>query len=81
MRVLVVPVRQGQRTDRRGPEKHPPQLMQAVEIVKIAVVEIAVVVAVVVQKGQARQASRTIGLQELYDGMVVWFWNDSLVWE
>ena len=77
MRVLVVPVLQGQRTDRRGPERDPPRPMQAVEIVKIAVVEIAVVG----EKGQAGQGSRTIGLQWLYDGMVVWFWNDSLVWE
>ena len=67
MRVLVVPVLQGQRTDQRGPERDPPRPMQAVEIGKIAVVEIAVVG----ETGQAGQGSRTIALQWLYDGMVV----------
>ena len=77
----VVPVLQGQRTGRRGPERDPPCPIQVVEIVKIAVVEIAVVWAVVGEKGQAGQGSRTIGLQWIYDGIVVWFWNDSLVLE
>ena len=63
MRVLVVPVLQGQRTDRRGPERDPPYPMQAVEIVKIAVVEIAAVGVVVGDKAQAGQGSRTMGLQ------------------
>ena len=69
----MVPVLQGQRTGRRGPERDPPRPMQVVEIGQIAVVEIAVVGAVVVEKGQAGQGSGTIGLQWLYDGMVVWF--------
>ena len=77
----MVSVLQGQRTGQRGPERDPPRPMQVVEIVKIAVVEIAVVGAVVAEKGQAGQRSRTIGLQWLYDGMVVWFWNDTLVLE
>ena len=63
----VVPVLQGQKTGRRGPEQDPHRPMQVVDIVKIAVVEIAVVWAVVVEKGQAGQGSRTIGLQGLHD--------------
>ena len=74
MRVLVVLVLQGQRTDRRGPERDPPRPMQTVEIVNIVVVEIAVVG----DKGQAGQGSLTIGLQWLYDRMVVWF--GMIVW-
>ena len=77
----VVTVLQGQRTGRRGPERDPARPMLVVEIVKIAVVEIAVVWAVVGEKGQGGQGRRTIGWQSLYDGMVVWFWNDSLVLE
>ena len=75
MRVLLVPVLHGQRTDGRGPERDPSPPMQAVGIVKIVVMEIAVVG----EKGQAGQGSRTIGLQCLHDAMVVWFWNDSIV--
>ena len=51
----MVPVLQGQRTGQRGPEWDPPRPMQVVEIVKIAVVEIAVVWAVVGEQGQAGQ--------------------------
>ena len=47
----LVPVLQGQRMGRWGSERDPPYLMQLVEIVKIAVVEIAVVRAVVGGKG------------------------------
>ena len=75
----MVPALQGYRTGRRGPEQDPPRPMRVVKILKIAAVEVAVVGAVVVEMVQAGQGSRTIGLQWLYDGMVVWFWNDSLV--
>ena len=75
----VVPVLQGQRMRRRGPDRDQSLQMQVVQIVKIAVLDIAVVGAVVGERRQGWQGSRTIGLPWLYDRLVVRFWNDSLV--